>query len=72
MSGAWKVIEPRIPSTDATTSHTAALTKSTNSGTRHDAEISVAETGCAVVEVAFIEAADYSNALGLGGGGGGT
>src|SRR5262249_49246021 len=47
------------PNTEATTSHTAALTNSTKSGMRHDASIS--RTGAAlegaVEEVAFIAAA---------------
>src|SRR5579864_2634007 len=46
------------PKTDAITTHTAALTKSVNSGTRHEASISLVEMESPAVEVvpvAFIQ-----------------
>ena len=71
MSGLWKVIEAASPKTELNTSQTAAPLNSVKSGNRQDESILLGVIG----EVAVIEnrrSEIYSNALGFGGGGGGT
>ena len=66
-----KVIEAARPNSELNTSQTAAPPNKANSGNRQDESICVGDG----VEVAVIEnrrTEIYSNALGLGGGGGGT
>ena len=60
-----------MPNTELNTSQTAAPPKSAKSGSRQDESILLGDVG----EVAVIETDNgnyYSNALGFGGGGGGT
>ena len=71
IEGLWKVIEAARPNTELNTSQTAAPLNSVKSGNRQDESILLGVVG----EVAVIEKQTteiYSNALGFGGGGGGT